>query len=152
MPTRCSRSPGAASGLPWTTSRPGSCRRPMVLRCTEWTHWPTAGTACMTGWAVSSGGRTGSARTSDELIASSAAAAADRGQRLGEAVQADRAEAERGGVPALQVELSGAPHGLLAGGQPAALAELVGDGLAGPAEVADHLGVHPVRLGPAALA
>src|SRR5438046_6130493 len=28
----------------------------------------------------------------------------------------------------------------------------VGDGLAGPAEVADHLGVHPVRLGPAALA
>ncbi len=55
-------------------------------------------------------------------------------------------------MPALQVELSGTPHGLLAGGQPAALAELVGDGLAGPAEVTDYLGVHPVRLGPAALA
>ena len=54
-------------------------------------------------------------------------------------------------MPLLQVE-RWVPHGLLAGRQPAALAQLVGDGLAGPAEVADHLGVHPVRLGPAALA
>src|ERR1700749_1376403 len=106
----------------------------MVLRCTEWTHWPTAGTACMTGWAVSSGGRTGSARTSDERIASSASAAVDTGQRLRQAAQAARAGPERGVMPALQVKLSGAPLALLAGGQPAALAELVGDGLAGPAE------------------
>src|SRR4029453_1508844 len=78
---------------------------------------------------------------------------ADRSQpaaeRLGQATEPDRAELERRGVPALEVE-AGPPSRLLTGGKPGPLAELVGDGLGRPAEVADHLGVDLMRFGAAA--
>ena len=66
-------------------------------------------------------------------------------QRGGQVGQADRPQAERGGVPPLQVEPRPA-HRLFPGRQPAALTQLVRDGLARPAEVADHLGMDPVRF------
>jgi len=79
----------------------------------------------------------------------------DAGQRVGQAAEADRAQAQRGGMPALEVEAFPRgplpPPGFIPGREPASFAELVGDGLARPAEVADYLGVHPVRLGAASL-
>jgi MOSC domain-containing protein YiiM len=68
-----------------------------------------------------------------------------RPQRDGQVGQADGAQAQGGGVPAFQIE-SGLAHCLFPGRQPGALAELVRDGLCGPAEVPDHLGMDPVRL------
>src|SRR6266851_692871 len=71
-------------------------------------------------------------------------------QGFGEVGETDGAEIEGCGVPALEVE-AGLPAGFGSGGEPGALTELVGDGLAGPAEVAHHLGVHAIRLGAAAV-
>src|SRR5579859_7198322 len=48
-------------------------------------------------------------------------------------------------MPALEVEARPL-RGLLPGRQPGTLAELVGDSLRGPAEVAGYLGPHPARL------
>jgi len=67
----------------------------------------------------------------------------ERRELVGQVIQAERAERQRGHVPGLQVELAAAGgvcgSGLVPAGQPGTLAELVADRLAWAAQVPNDL-------------
>src|SRR4029077_5696584 len=104
-------------------------RRRTDPRSTGWMHWPTAGTACMNGWAASSGVRPGSARPSPELEAEPWAGYLFRDPGAVQ-VGRDPAQVERpaGAQDHTQVDVLGPGHEALVEHQP----DLLGQRLAGP--------------------